>query len=668
MKNIVETTQKTTFDLFDILTDDVRISHRRDLIGSAISYIKPKTTKSVVEWVEENRVLPASSSEPGKMLLSRTPFLKEILECMSPLSPVRDVIFQKSAQIGGSECLYNSIGYLIAEDPATTLLVLPTERLARESSRGRIAPLISNTKVLSDKISDSSSKDGGNSIARKEFPGGVLICMTANSAPNLRLLAAKYLFLDETDGMPVAIEGEGDVLSLLKKRTNTFSSERKVMMTSTPLIDESSVIHREYINSDQRKYHIPCPHCGEMDELTWANVVWEVGHPNTARFKCFGCKEEWDESRKTEMMALGKWVATNEAWDDDTRRGYHINALLSPVGWYSLTQAVTEFEQSRGDETKAQAFQNTVLGEPYAYKLYRPPLNPDTSEPVEYGGRGVHLPNDVLFLTGAIDQQGDRVEAYVYGFDLKEQMYAIDFITIVGDPGKAAFWKSVEDELASKLYRRADGRVFPVATWMVDTGGHHTIETYSWWLGAVARKKLRRLLLGKGWPGPKPLSTLSSRAHKRKGVSGSVQLYNLGVDSGKSVFYEMLEKRQVIFPVNWANGENLDKEYYAQLVSEGQQTEKKQGRLIHSWVKKRNRNEALDCAVYALAAKYELRVDWEELQKNYGAAKILPLQLKGKKVSGADYTGDKEVLELKKRMKPKVVVRFGKQARTQGRR
>ena len=640
MKQIVETTKKIAFDLFDILTNDVRLETRKNIIRDALGFVKPISTMSVVEWVEANRILPPSSSEPGKFKISRTPFLAEILECMSPIHPARTVIFQKSAQIGGSEALYNSIGYLIDQAPATTLLVLPTERLARESSRGRIAPLIENTKCLREKISESSSKDGGNSIARKEYPGGVFIALTANSAPNLRLIAAKYLFLDEVDGMPVSIDGEGDVMSLLLKRTNTFASERKVMMTSTPLITDSSVVSKEYQNSDQRKYFVPCLHCGEMHILEWQNVVWESQHPETARFKCPGCKKEYGEECKTEMMALGKWVATNEEWADETRRGYHLNALYSPVGWYSLEQAVTEFEASRGDETKAQSFKNTVLGEPYSYQHYRPTLNIDNVEQNIYGDPGVHLPNDVLVLCGSIDQQGDRCEAYVYGFDYKEQMYAIDFLTIVGDPSKNSFWREVENKCASLKYRRADGRLFDVSTWVVDSGGHNTTECYRWWLGATDRKRINRLILGKGVPGAgKPIILLSSRQHKRKGLSGSVKLHNIGVDSGKSNIYGMIEKSEIIYPVYWANGENLDKEYFAQLTSEAQEKVFVSGQAQHRWRKQRNRNEALDCAVYALAAKHNLRVDWDALYAKVGVTETPTLQVaKTRKVSGGDFS------------------------------
>ena len=333
--------------------------------------------------------------------------------------------------------------------------------------------------------------------------------------------------------------------------------------------------------------------------------------------------------------------------------------MFSPVGWYSLSQAVTEYENCLADESKKQVWQNTVLGLPYAYAHYRPSLNIDTAELVSYGVKGVHLPNDVLCMTVGMDTQGHRVEGYVWGWGLEEKPFLIDHFVIKGDTKKADFWQKVEELITGLNYKRADGRVMAPSSFAIDSGGTSTVEVYKWWLGATLRGKVRRLLCCKGVPGyDKPLIKLSSRKHTRKGLSGAIDLHNIGVDSGKSNIYELIEKREVVFPVSWANGDHLDKEFFLQLTAEVQEKIFKNGQAQHRWKNKRERNEALDCAVLALAAMKKLNVDWKTLNEKVGAAKLTTLEVKSTaKVSGGDFDNADEVDAVKPKKQTIRVIR-----------
>ena len=84
----------------------------------------------------------------------------------------------------------------------------------------------------------------------------------ANSAVGLRSMPARYLFMDEVDGYPGDVEGEGDPILLAERRSATFQGRRKVFLVSTPTLKGLSRIAREFDNSDQRYFHVPCPHCG----------------------------------------------------------------------------------------------------------------------------------------------------------------------------------------------------------------------------------------------------------------------------------------------------------------------------------------------------------------------------------------------------------------------
>ena len=247
----------------------------RDTFASAL---RPDPELTISEWSDQYRVLSrVSAGEPGRWRTSRTPFLREIMDCLSPSSPYSRVVYMKPAQIGGSEVLLNMLGYIIHYAPGPVMLVEPTVELAKRFSRQRIAPLIENTSVLAERVSDPRERDSGNTILAKEFPGGVLVATGANSSVGLRSMPARFLLMDEVDAYPpsastgAAGTEEGDPVDLAIRRTATFAN-RQIAMVSTPTIAEVSRIEQAYLESDQRKYYVPCPHCGTFQVLRWAQV------------------------------------------------------------------------------------------------------------------------------------------------------------------------------------------------------------------------------------------------------------------------------------------------------------------------------------------------------------------------------------------------------------
>ena len=66
----------------------------------AVSYIEdeffkgvePDSYMSVSDWADEYRILSSkSASEPGRWRTARTPYLREIMDCLSPKSPIQKV-------------------------------------------------------------------------------------------------------------------------------------------------------------------------------------------------------------------------------------------------------------------------------------------------------------------------------------------------------------------------------------------------------------------------------------------------------------------------------------------------------------------------------------------------------------------------------------------------
>lgn len=243
---------------------------------------------------------------------------------------------------------------------STDKAVSPTVEMAKRNSRQRIDPLIEDCPALKGIVSSPRSRDKGNTMLSKDFQGGVLVMTGANSAVGLRSMPARYLFMDEIDGYPQDIDGEGDPILLAERRTATFSKRKKIFLVSTPTIKGLSNIEREFENSDKRYYFVPCPYCGGFQKLEWAQIRAEDGN---VAYECVHCGKLIGEHYKTQMLANGHWQATTPS--DGLTAGYHLSSLYSPVGWLSWKECVDIFEKTKTNPSLTQGFRNTILGETY---------------------------------------------------------------------------------------------------------------------------------------------------------------------------------------------------------------------------------------------------------------------------------------------------------------
>jgi predicted RNA-binding Zn-ribbon protein involved in translation (DUF1610 family) len=252
--------------------------------------LRPDPDLTVSEWADRHRMLSGrASAEPGRYRTVRTPYMREIMDRLSPGDPTQRIVFMKAAQVGATEAGNNWIGFAIHQAPGPMLAVQPTVELAKRNSRQRIDPLIDESPELRERVKPARSRDAGNTMLSKEFAGGILIMTGANSAVGLRSTPARYIFLDEVDAYPASADEEGDPVTLAEARSLTFAHRRKVFLVSTPTIRGLSRIEREYEASDQRRFFVPCPHCGAMQWLKFDRLRWQKGRPETAEYHCEGC-------------------------------------------------------------------------------------------------------------------------------------------------------------------------------------------------------------------------------------------------------------------------------------------------------------------------------------------------------------------------------------------
>lgn len=563
---------------------------------------KPEPDLTVSQWAAEHRYLDSkASAEPGLWRNERTPYLVEIMDALSPSHPAKRVVFMSGAQVGKTECGNNWIGFTIHNAPAPTLMVQPTVEMAKRVSKQRLAPMIEASPVLQERVSEARSRDSGNTTFVKEFPGGLLILTGSNSGAGLRSMPIKNLFADEVDEYPGDVDGQGDPVSLAEKRTTTFP-RRKIFVTSTPTIKGLSKIEAEFLRSDQRRYYVPCSHCGNMDWMRWENIRWEKGHTETAALMCLQCTELIPERMKTDMLAAGEWRATAEG---DGTVGFHLNGLYSPIGWTSWAEIAAEFIAAKDDVFLYKTWVNTRKGESWEERgemIDADSLQTRLEDYGEIGEERIEVPHGVGVLVASVDVQGDRLEAKVKGYGIREESWLVAYTQIPGDPVKDETWFEL-DKFRRQKFLHASGQRVPVTITTVDSGGNHTEQVYKY---CKSRLSERVFAIKGGSERGKPV--VPQRATNRNRYRA--RLYVLCVDSAKEIIMSRLKIKEegpgFMHLPTWVHPDH-DPEYLEQLVSEKAvwRWVKNKG-TVRDWIKTRDRNEALDLEVYCLAALYIL--------------------------------------------------------------
>ena len=590
--------------------------------------LTPDPLLTVSEWADQYRVLSGkSASEPGKWRTNRTPYLKEIMDCLSPTSPVERVVFMKGAQVGGTECGNNWIGYVIHLAPGPMMAVAPTVEMAKRNSKQRIDPLIEESPTLSSLIAPARARDSGNTILGKEFRGGVLVMTGANSAVGLRSMPVRYLFLDEVDGYPGDVEGEGDAIALAEARTRTFA-RRKIFIVSTPTISGSSRIEREYEQTDQRQFMVPCPHCEHEQVLTFEQLIWERGLPETAHYKCESCEQPIYEYQKTEMLERGRWQSLIPDYVGKTV-GFHLSSLYSPVGWRSWADIAAAWEAAQGSATALKAFKNTELGETWVEQGETPEWERLLERREDY--RIGTVPLGAALLCAGVDVQKDRIEVSVWAFGRGKEAWLVEHRVLAGDTSRETVWQRLR-EMLDESWTHASGVQLRLTRIGLDTG-FATQEAYAF----VRKLRDSRLLPMKGVARGAALVGLPTAVDMTVGgkkLRRGVRVYSVVGGIAKLEFYnhlrktlEVTEDGEILYPAGYIHLPKVDAEFVQQLCSEQLVTRRdRNGYPVREWQKIRERNEALDCYVYARAAaslagldRYEER-HWRELEKPLGMA------------------------------------------------
>jgi phage terminase large subunit GpA-like protein len=566
-----------------------------ELMKRIFSVLKPPPDLSLSEWADEfRRLSPESSAEPGRWRTSKAPYQREIMDAITDIK-TQKVVVMSAAQLGKTDgFILNSIGYYMHYDPSPILVLQPTIQMAESFSKDRLSPMLRDTPALKDKVNDKS-RNSGNTILQKIFPGGHVTMVGANSSSSLASRPIRILLADEIDRYPATAGNEGDPLLLAGKRLATFWNKKEVCV-STPTIKGLSRIEVEFEHSTQEIWNVPCPACGELQPLEWARIQFDKKNPQDINHVCRKCGVISSEYEWKEQFKNGRFIAR---FPDRSVRGFHLNSLASTfVEWKDV---VTKFltaneEKKKGNIELLKVWTNTEMGQTWEEDGEQIETDDLFKRREKYN---CEVPEDVLVLTAGIDTQDDRFEIEVVGWGEEKESWGIRYQVIYGDLKLKNVWKEL-DEFLNQTFTRADGAKLKIICACMDSGGHFTTQVYRF----CKERTARRIFAIKGKGGAEvPYYNRPSTANREK-----APLFTVGVDTGKAILYQRLAVKNegpnyCHFPKEEDRG--YTEEYFKGLTSEKMVMTYKKGKAQYVWVlkdKAYKRNEPLDCRNYATVA------------------------------------------------------------------
>jgi len=596
-------------------------------ISFLLDYNEFKPTKppipNISQYIEGRRILPPNTPFPGFYRNSRTPYMVEIMDNMSPASPIQETDLMASAQIGKTAgSAENAIAYWMDESPAPIMFMSATDDLLEEWASLRLEALIDSCgfreKIVAQ-TENRKSRRSGDKSAMKEFIGGFLVLASAQSPGKQRSKSIRVLIRDEIDGAPQQLRtGEGNWLDVSEARTNAWDARKKILSVSTPTTFERSEINRRYEAGDQRRFLVPCPLCKKLQVLEFGSeqtqhglkAETKAGEFIQAYYLCEHCHDAIFNHHKNQMLIGGNWHPTARSISP-FRRSYQISALYSPVGMFSWSDMWRKYQEALKTPEGMRSFVNLYLGLPFKESGSRP----DIGKVIELRGgyRQGAVQRDVLYLTAGVDVQAGsedseenppRLEMEIVGHGAGYKTWSIFYVRFEGavnDPYSGA-WEKLHKwaEDGGLSFSRADGHKFNVQLVFIDSGdGNLTDVVYGFcrrWKNTFPSKGFSALRRRKGEVGD-VAGPENFRRYRAKKIDEDTTLYEISTNYYKTHLYNNLKVQRLPldpqkpgfcdFPIDYGE------KYFRMLTAE----EKRSDGSFHC--PSGHRNEALDCRVMA---------------------------------------------------------------------
>ena len=490
-----------------------------DWFPEELKAFKPPERYTVSEWADNFRVLTSVSAEPGRWRTNRTPYLKEPMDRFTdPL--IEKIVLCFGAQLGKTETELNMIGYALDQTSSPTMMVYPTDTIAKFASDKRVQPMIKSVKSINDKFDENSK------LLELDFNNGnYMVLVGANSPSSLSSRSIKYLFFDEIDKYPAFAGKEADPIKLATERTKTFV-DKKIVMVSTPTVESGNIWQAFMSANERRQYYVPCPHCGVSQTLKFKQIKWPEEHNDnadmirdTAYYECEHCGERIYDKHKMEMLRRGEWRAVNESQSKVRSVSYHLSSIYSP--WVTFGDVAYEFKNSKGTPATLMNFINSWLAEPWKSSKTKSTQNMEFTQSNYPCGV---VPDKAVLLIASVDVQLDHfwweVRAYAPGV----KSYLIDY-------GQASTWEDLEEIIINREYPSEYGESRQVMKAGIDSG-FRTDEVYQF-----CSRFPEVCIPVKGSSNHSTMAAPYTMTSLEKGVVGGLKLYVLNTDYWKDFIF-----------------------------------------------------------------------------------------------------------------------------------
>lgn len=557
----------------------------RNLFVNVIKKTLKKPEKlTVSEWAGKYRILDETSNFSGKWSNDITPYLVGIMDTFND-PYIQEINFCKPTQVGGTEAMLNMLGWIIMQNPSPTMIVYPSDDLAKDTSNDRLKPSLTKTPEIKERFYERSSKE-----LNLKFRGMRIYLRGAGSPGKLASKSIKYLFFDEIDKMDGASKKEASPYNLAKERTRTFTYSKKIYTCSTPTLKTNYVWNIHENADEQRYYFVPCPHCGAYIQLVFKQIVFPKEGTNEERARkatyiCQECGCEITDKDKIKMLRKGEWRDTKKTCVGKARKvSFWINALYSR--FLTWSEIVKEFLDSKDDPEKLQNFVNSWLAEPWEDTKLK--TTEDTVMERQTDLKELLVPSWAKFLTAGVDVQETCLYWTIraWGKYITSQNIA---------HGQALSFQDIE-QIMNIQYCSEDGERMTVSLCLVDSGYNSDatydfcVMNYDWALPV------------KGSSNPMLSHYKISKINKEGSSAYGMDLVIVDGDKYKDMIAARMKKPNG--RGSWMVYDGCDIEYANQVTAEHKVNVKTAGRIVQRWVPKRTHidNHYLDAEVYAFAA------------------------------------------------------------------
>jgi phage terminase large subunit GpA-like protein len=613
-----------------------------DALVAGVAPLRADQPQSLSRWAAQagNFRLSAESSHTQGQWVAY-PFQRGWMDAFSN-DAIEEVTVRKSKRVGYTKTLLAFVAYNAAHRRRKQALWQPTDDDRDSFVKSEIDPMLRDVPAMKAVLLGGKE----DTLKLKQFMGSVLHTLGGKAARAFRRITVSVAMLDEASAFDLMVEKSIDPIEGARGRLEGAAFP-KLVAGSTPRVKGVDHIETREANADAvMRYHIVCPHCDAEHPLEWGGKDVRHGFKggglggdaSPVHHVCPHCRGTISQGDYLRMWESGAWVSRcggfrygqDETWRNDEGQpipaprhvAFHIWAAYSPQrSWQDIVREFLEAKRKadEGQNGPLITFINETLGDLWEEKFEKADEHALQRRAEDY--RRFTVPLGGLVLVAGIDTQDDRWEVVTWAVGRGEEMWAVDYSVIYGNPADEREWDDKLDPYLNTVFQHASGQALHVEAAAIDTMGHFTHQAYNY-----CRLRERRKVFavrGDSQPGKaiKGRATIQDVNWRGKVLKRGVRLWYVGADTAKDTLYGRLQVTQP-GPGYIHFSAELPANFYSGLTAESRVPVRTARGLEYRWVNPPGRrNEPLDCTVYAMFCAEALGLntrterEWDRLEQ-----------------------------------------------------